>query len=231
MNFPTKEFFDIFKKTPGALSVCESISIYWLGTQVKSGACIDIGSNAAKAAMSAAHGIQNGSLIMVDPIYDLTNLEAWKHSIQGHPDNLACGYASEPDFKDKVKDRIINVSDMTPALQGDYSLSALNKFSDYGYVFLDSDDHQEELVMSEVKLIEDKMIQGGIIAFHDFQNQYHAPKMGYDYLLATGKYEPIEIPWEEIVEYVKENDLEKGNDSWHMKDVEFPCFVGAVKRK
>jgi hypothetical protein len=230
MKFPSKEFIEEFKKTPGAISVCEAIAITWLGSQVQHGTCIDVGSNAGKAAMSAAHGIQEGVLHLVDPIYDMENREAFKHSLQGSPENVPWGYAFDPKFREIVEDRIKSVSGMTPDLIGDYSLSALDKYDSYGYVFLDSDDHQPELVLAEVKLLEDKMVLGGIIAFHDFRNQYHGPHEAYLYLLDTGKYESIDIPWDEIRQYVSENNLETGNESWHMPGIDLPCFVGAVRR-
>lgn len=231
MIFPSKEFIEEFKKTPGAISVCEAIAIRWLGSQVVSGVCMDIGSNAGKAAMSAANGIEVCALHMVDPIYDLTNLEAFEHSVQGSPENVPWGYVNDPYFKEKVAGRIKAVSGMLPNLIGDFSLSAISKFTDYGYVFVDSDDHQLELVMAEVKLLEDRMIPGGIIAFHDFRNQYHGPYEGYLYLISTGKYEAIDIPWDQIRAYVSENNLEANNNSWHMPGDALPCFVGAVRRK
>jgi hypothetical protein len=233
MKFPSKEFIEEFKKTPGAISVCESISIYWLGTQVPEGGYyVEVGSNAGKASMSAAHGINRDDIfIMVDPIYNLKNREAFTHSVQGIPENIPWGYVFEPDFNDKVKKRIESVSKMSAKLEGDYSTNVFKAHSGYAYVFIDSDDHQPELVMEEVKLLEDKMIPHGIIAFHDFRNQYHGPYEGYQYLLSTGKYEAIDIPWEDIRTYVTENNLEEGNDSWHMPDDKLPCFVGALKRK
>lgn len=237
MITPSKEFIESFKKTPGAISVCESLAIAWLACQVPDGLCVDIGSNAGKAAMSAAFGLSsygNRELWLVDPIYDLMNLKAWEHTIQGHPDKMPWDYVNDPLFKEKVKERISFASNtyVHPVLIGDYSTSVLSNVNNkYGYVFLDSDDHQFDLVMGEVKLLEDKMVQGGIIAFHDYGNQYIAPRECADYLLNTGKYEPIEIPWAEIMKYVYDNNLEEGNSSWHMPGVHLPCFVGAVRRK
>lgn len=245
MNFPSNEFFEEFKKTPGAISCCESCAISWLAQQIpdNNGTCMDIGSNAGKAAMSAAYGMRHlhkryeggGSsywLYMIDPIYDLGNLEAWKHTIQGAPENMPWDYVNYPDFIQKVKYRIEFVSDrlISPFLKGTYSIDAIKNTPKLGYVFLDSDDHQEELVMAEVKLLEDKMVQGGIIAFHDFGNQYIGPRKGHEYLITTGKYENIEIPWQEIRDHVIAYNLEDGNNSWHMPGVALPCFVGAVKR-
>ena len=235
MKFPSEQFFTEFKKTPGAISVCESIGINWLSKQAPKGVFMDIGSNAGKAAMSAAAVASLSRdmhpMYLVDPIYDMTNRESFKHSIQGSPENVPWGYAFDPKFNGIVETRIKSVSVMNPKLLGDFSVSAIKKFDNYAYVFIDSDDHQPELVMEEVKLLEDRMVPGGIISFHDFRNQYHGPYEGYLYLLSTGKYETIDIPWSEIQAYVSENNLEEGNDSWHMPGVDFPCFVGAVKRK
>jgi hypothetical protein len=231
MTFPDNNFFEEFKKTPGAISVCEAIAIFQIASQAtKGGAYIDLGSHAGKAAMSAAHGIQNGSMIMVDPIYDLGNVEAFKHSIQGSPENIPWAYALEPGFKGEVKDRIMAVSDMTPALFGDYSENALKKFDQFSYVFIDSDTHEEPMIKAELDLIVNKMVPGGIIAFHDFNSEFIAVHEAHQKLIETGRFENVKIDWDAIVQFVKERDLEKGNISWHHNDVEFPCFVGAVRR-
>lgn len=234
MILPSKENIELFKRTPGAISVCESIAIMNIAAQAPEGIYLECGSNAGKAAMSAASGLKKGIFYMVDPIYDLTNLEAWKHSQYGHPDKLAWGYVNEPDFYDNVKASIRIVSGLLvePVLMGDYSENAIPKYDNYSYVFIDADNHQSELVFAEIKLLEDRIIQGGIIAFHDFNNQFIAPQEAHKYLIETGKYENIEINWKEIFDYVRENNLEENNNSWHEKGSnEFPCYVGAVKRK
>jgi hypothetical protein len=114
----------------------------------------------------------------------------------------------------------------------DYSTNVIPGFNDFSFVFVDSGSHQDGLPMQEAKLLEDKLTIGGIIAWHDFKNQFREPAEAADYLVRTGKYEWIDIPWSEIIAYVKENDLESGNNSWHVyDDVPFPNFVGAVRRK
>lgn len=85
--------------------------------------------------------------------------------------------------------------------------------------------------MKEVLALEDRMVEGGIIAFHDFRAQFLQVNEAYDYLLGTGKYEEIKIDWNEIVSYVNENELEVGNISWHHQELQNPCFVGALRRK
>ncbi len=234
MIIPSKEFINKFKSTPGAFSVCESIALMNITSNVIQGTFIECGSNAGKSGMSAAYGLPEGKFYMIDPIFDLRNLEAWTHTIQGHPDNLAWGYAAESDFKDKVIDRIKLASNgkVQPILCGTFSEDELPKHESYSYAFIDSDNHQPERVYAEVNLIRPRIISGGIIAFHDFGNQYLAPREVHQYLLNTGEYENIPIDWESIFNYVRENNLEEGNDSWHERgSEEFPKFVGAVKRK
>lgn len=233
MKFPSNSFYEHFKPTPGAISCCEAAAIFWLAGKVPMGTCMDLGSNAGKAAMSAAAALKYVEFVMVDPIYDLTNREAFKHSVQGVPENMPWSYVNDPFFLEKVKERIFTVSNtfVHATLRGDYSENVIPRYDRYGYVFIDTDDHQEELVMAEVRLLEERMLPGGIIAFHDFENQYAAPKKAAEMLVKTGNFDFVDIPWADIQEYVKSRDLEKGNNSWHMPGVELPCFVGAVIRK
>lgn len=258
---PSKEFVDLFKSTPGALSVCESIAIINLAATAPNGVYMECGSHAGKSGMSAAyslpsyklteqevttlvgmgHKFSEGSTLyaplpyyLIDPCFDLKNLEAWKHTIQEHPDNIGWPHVTKNDFNEKVKERITAASGgkITPVLMGDYSENVLPKFEGYGWVFIDSDNHQHERVFGEINMIKDKMVQGGIIAFHDFGNQYISPQEAHAYLIGTGEFENIPIDWTSIFNYVRENKLEEGNDSWHEKgSEEFPKFVGAVRRK
>lgn len=231
---PSKEFLELFKKTPGAISVSESIAIMNIAAQAPAGTYIECGSHAGKSGMSAAAGLKHGgTFYMIDPVYDLKNLEAWKHTIQEHPDNMGWLYFKEDGFYEKVKEnlRIASHGLIEPVLLGDYSENALPQYDNYAYCFIDSDSHQKERVNAEIELIRPKIIKGGIIAFHDFGNQYIAPREVHEYLISTGEYENIGIDWHEIFDYVREHNLEEGNESWHNKgSSEFPCFVGAVKK-
>jgi len=234
LKLPTKEFIDLFKETPGAFSVCESIALMNICAQVIPGNYIEAGSNAGKSGMSAAHGLPKGKFYMIDPIYDLTNLEAWEHTIQGHPDNLPWGYAAAKGFKDKVKERILFASGkkVEPVLLGSYSEKEIPLHGDYTYAFIDSDNHQMERVLAEINLLNPLMKSGAIIAFHDFGNQYISPREVHAQMISTGEWENISINWKEIFDYVRENNLEEGNNSWHEKgSEEFPKFVGALRRK
>lgn len=234
MLLPSKEFLEFFKKTPGAISVCESIAIMNIASEAIEGTYIECGSHAGKSGMSACAGFKNGgNFYMIDPVYDLTNLEAWKHTIQEHPDNMGWLYFKEDGFYDKVKENILVASHgkVVPVLLGDYSENVLPKYNDFAYVFVDSDNHSHERVAAELDIIKPKMKVGGIIAFHDFGNQYIAPREAHEQLIQSGEYENVHIDWKSIFDYVRENNLEDGNDSWHTKGSnEFPCYVGAVRK-
>ncbi len=234
MVIPSKEFIELFKKTPGAFSVCESIALMNITSQVIEGNFIECGSNAGKSGMSAAYGLPKGKFYMIDPIFDLSNIEAWKHTIQGHPDNLAWGYVNDKNFNNEVRDRIYIASEkrVMPILCGTYSEEEIPKHDNYSFAFIDSDNHQPERVKAELELLIPRMKQGGIIAFHDFGNQYIAPKQAHAELVQSGQFENIDIEWKEIFDYVRRDNLEEGNNTWHEKgSEEFPKFVGAVKRK
>lgn len=234
MVLPSKEFLELFKKTPGAISVCESIAIMNITNEVIKGTYIECGSHAGKSGMSAAAGLKyKGKFYMIDPVYDLNNFEAWKHTIQGHPDNMGWLYFKEKLFRNRVYNNIVIASNwkIVPVLIGDYSENVLSKYKDYTYVFIDSDNHSHERVESELELIKPRMKVGGIIAFHDFGNQYIAPREAHAKLIQSGDYENIDIDWNAIFGYVRENNLEEGNDSWHEKGSnEFPCYVGAARK-
>lgn len=234
MLYPLQTFLEVFKKTPGAISVSESIAIMNIANEVIEGTYIECGSHAGKSGMSAVAGLKHGgNFYMIDPVYDLLNLEAWKHTIQEHPDNMGWLYFKEDGFYDKVKEniRIASHGKINPVLLGDYSENVLPKYDNYAYVFIDSDNHSQERVSAELDLIRPKMKIGGIIAFHDFGNQYIAPREAHEQLIQSGEYENVPIDWKSIFDYVRENKLEEGNDSWHTKGSnEFPCYVGAVRK-
>jgi hypothetical protein len=209
MNYPSNNFFELFKNTPGALSCCESIAIRDIASQAPKGTYLELGSHKGKSGMSAALGLKEGVFYLVDPILEDYNLASEVCSLVS---NCAKSYL-----------KVIHLAE--------YSTDIIERFSDLAYVFVDSGSHQDGLPMREVKMLEDRVKENGIIAFHDFNSQFIEVKEAYDYLVKTGKYEPIEIDWGAIKSYVRENDLEMNNISWHHTETEFPCFVGALRKK
>lgn len=211
---PTHEFWKVFKETNGALSCAEAISLANIVNEAPEGMFLELGSHKGKSSQCIALGITSrhqpkSTLVLV-----------------------------EPEFKDGYwRNRVIaTVSSMLPqngfSYVADFSLNVIHEFDKLSFVFIDSGSHSDELVMNECKMLEDKIIEGGIICFHDFGSQFVKVNEAYDYLLLTGKYEVIKIDWTEILDYVKEHDLDNGNNSWHQyPDLPHsPNFIGAVKR-
>jgi len=232
------QMFEDVKKIPGAISMTESVGIY--RTVIGSlqgdphGVAVDLGSNAGKSSIVGAKALADvgfkGRFFMVDLAYDLMNPE-WKHTTQGDADLMPWGYLREPNAKATIKKRVEKYYPHV-VLAGLSSIQFLSQAKGpVSYAFIDSDDHQVELVHQEVRMLEHLVSPGGLVFFHDFRNQYIGPAKAYEYLISTGKYEAIEIDWKSAIEYAKENKLEDGNDSWHMPGVDFPIFVGCVRRK
>jgi len=208
MEYPSKDFWFHFKITNGAFSTAEAIALYNICLEAPQGGYLELGTHLGKSTMAALLGLKNGHFDLVDPIF-----------------------ADVEIANSMVRLRHINPK-MHYSLWSKYSTEVIPAFSNLAFCFLDSGDHGEDLVREEVLMLEDRIMQGGILAFHDYQNQFTAVERWYDYLVGTGKYEPISIDWKTIFDYVRENNLEQDNLSWHEKgSEEFPKFVGALKRK
>jgi predicted O-methyltransferase YrrM len=213
MQNPTINFWTEFVNTKGAFSCCEAIALYNIVSSVEQGDFIELGSHRGRSSICIASAMPLVSrLILV-----------------------------EPEFQDKEwsQDVLNKVSKWMPKnnmLQGfaGYSLDVLKFFNDISFCFVDSGLH-DDMVMDEVKLLEDKVLINGVIAFHDYgeKSQFTAVTRAYDYLVSTGKYEPILIDWEEIFQFIKDNDLKDGELSWHVYPElpHPPNFVGALRRK
>lgn len=218
MIIPIKQFWDVFKETAGALSTAEALAIMNIAALAKEGVYIELGTHKGKSAMAALVSLKSYSGVGNPPVF----------------------YLVDPIFADIELAKTVQTSimlatnkNMAYAYESTTSLEEIPKHNNYSYVFLDSGSHGDGLPMQEVKLLEDRIIQGGIIAFHDYKNQFTEVEIAYDYLVGTGKYEPINIDWQEIFDYVKYRNLEQGNNSWHLYPElpHPPNFVGALIRK
>jgi hypothetical protein len=210
MITPDQNFIDNFKKTNGALSVSESIAIMNIASICPNGLFCEIGVYKGKSALSAVYGGEPKEFILVDPEFEKTiSTQEVANSIASVavvPVRLAFIVGYSTDFLKETKEH-------------------------YAYVMVDSGSHQDGIPMQEAKLLEDRMIKGGVIVWHDWNSQFKEVKEATEYLVGTGKYEYIPIEWDKIVAYVNENELEVGNLSWHHQELSNPCFVGAVTRK
>lgn len=211
MIYPSKEFLKVFKETEGALSVTESIAIMNIAALAPEGIFLELGTHKGKSAMSAAYTLPKGDFGLVEPCFKNNEI---------NPSDVVNAIA--PFSKHKRSIFIIE----------DYSTNILPNQPKMAYVFIDSGSHGGGLPMQEAKLLEDRMVKDGIIAFHDKGNQFTEVEIAYNYLLSTGKYEEINIDWQSIFDYVKEHNLEEGNNSWHLYPElpHPPNFVGALRR-
>lgn len=211
MKLPPNDFWTKFKETHGALSCCEALAIYNIVQNVNRGTYCEVGSHKGKSGMAAAAGLKPGTFYLVDLIFD--------------DEKIALEVAS------KVY-KAGNGVQTEPVCM--YSTDFIPTKDNYSYVFVDTGSHSYELVMSELNLLKDRMALGGIIAFHDCseKSQFTGVKKAYDEMASTPEYEPIEINWDEIFEYVAANNLEEGNNSWHLYPElpHPPNFVAALKR-
>ena len=222
-----------FKEIPGAISVTEAIALHQtiqesletpsftrnhLGIEIPIREIfIDFGSYAGKSSLIAMAALSDlnkrGNFVMVDPIYN----------------------KEENDYPEKIKTNIIKFVSpfIVPIFVKSTSEEAIKSLSQLkvSYAFIDTGEHSEESLSPEIKYLEDVIIKGGLIILHDFGNQYIAPKEAAVKLVNTGKFEFIEINWESIIKFVEENKLEEGNISWHMPGMDFPNFIGAIRRK
>jgi len=232
MNFPPIEIIKSFKETRGAISVHEACGIYWLASQAPQGDALDLGTHCGKAALMAAAGFQTMRMFhLVDPGFDKENLEAWSHSDQKTPENAWPGFF-EKGFNQSISERISECAShpVFPILHGDYSLHAIPSIEgEFSWAFIDSDQHQYELVKAELELLRNRMVVGGIIAFHDFASQFTGVEKAMREMLTGGQYEEIGIPWHNIKPWVSANGGEEGNDSWHHCENPAPCYVGAIR--
>lgn len=206
---PTNHFWKSFKETNGALSCSEALAIMNIADQAPEGVFMELGVAYGKSAMSAAYALKNGDFILVEPEFE-------EFTRRRNVEKLVY------EFGQKVWD-VVTIAD--------FSENIIEQRDKYAYVFVDSGSHQDGLPLREVRLLENRMVQGGIIAFHDFRSQFIEVEQAYDYLIGTGNYDIIEINWDEITEYINANNIEEGNVSWHHTELKNPCFVGALKRK
>lgn len=206
---PSKELIAHFKSINGAFSVTEAVALYNILLEVPQGVYCELGVAHGKSAVIMVSEMRGNEVVLVEP--EFQNQERLKEVT----DNIS-----------KALPRKI----MLLPISG-YSTDVLPEMGMLAYCMVDSGSHQDGLPMAEVKMLEDKMLPNGIIAFHDLNSQFKEVGEAYDYLVSTGKYQPIHINWNEIIEWVNSEDMEANNSSWHHNELKNPCFLGALKKK
>lgn len=238
IKIPSPNLIGLFKTTQGAISLHEFFAISWLASQAPSnGVCLDIGTNAGKAAVAQSSGFAASTYIhCIDTVFDLENDVAWKDNHM-QPDRNTTGWSwiYEKDFKQKVISRIAAASkhNVSAILYGESVMTAVPRLGADGvaFAFSDADSANKWLVDGIADALAPNMVKSGIIAWHDWSSQFFPPKEASDRLIATGQFEQVAIPWDEIKEAVDSIGGEHvGNDSWHHRETERPMFVGAVRK-
>lgn len=205
----SKEFWDKFKATPGALSATEACAIMYIASLAPQGTYICLGAHKGKDTLASSQTLKSGKYLLVEP--EFSDAE-WVKSVG----KLVSTGNPQMDY----------------LLIPDYSYNVIPQHEKYAYLFWDSGEHGGTVLERETEMIKDCMIPGGIVCSHDIGNQFTQQTVAMEKLVATGNFEWINIPWDEIIPYVKENNLEEGNNSWHIyAENPYPNFVGAVKRK
>lgn len=212
IKYPSKQVIKQFQETVGAMSVVEGISLYNICLQAPDyGNWVELGSHKGRSSVMIASCINEKiELSLVEP--EFSKIE-WANEV-----------ANKLQWLNKNRNIVF---------WANYSTEILDKFNEISFCFVDSGTHSDSLVMNESKMLEDKIISGGVIAYHDKGSQFTKVDEAYNYLLSTGKYEEIIIDWDSIFKYVKENNLQDGELSWH-KYPELPHppnFIGALRRK
>lgn len=233
MKFFTPEVHRLFLDTPGALSVHEATALADLATIVPDvGTVVECGSHAGKSAIALAAGFATGhprTIHMIDPIFD--------PEIAAH---CEWGYAREDAFAFNVASKVMtagkrNEEDGTitavtwPRFSTDALPDIFEESGPFAFVFLDSGDHSEELLRSEINFLRSKLVKGAILVFHDCGN-YEAPLKMWKELQGEG-FENCPINWCAVKDIVGAHGGEGLNSkSWHKREEVAPCYLGAVRK-
>ena len=153
MIYPTQAFIKFFKSINGAFSVTEAIALYNILSEVKEGVYVELGVAHGKSATVAMDILPKGTFHLVDPEFEQMN----------HIEDVA------------FKLRMVSMDFLlcfNPMYSTDFLVKPPGSYDQFSYVMVDSGSHQDGLPLAEVKLLEDRMIEGGIMAFHDYQSQF-----------------------------------------------------------
>jgi len=224
---------NFFKPIQGAISVAEAVAMYYTilnNCKLKFQYAADLGSNFGKSSCIASAALSDagieGEFHLVDPIYNQKNPDL-SETIGTHGHNP---YYDWPDFCERTLSHVSKFSRMKPILNPVPSVRFLETCPMLGYVFIDSDDHNDITIQKELSIVDKKLLVGGILGFHDFGNQCVAPKEAAYKLIESGSYELLPIDWDYVLSIADSLGGEEGNQSWHMTHLKNPIYVGFLRR-
>lgn len=227
-----------FKKRMGAISVTEALGIYqainshFMGDR---GCILETGGHAGKSSIAIARACRDAGIVgpyfILDPLYDIENA-SWDQTVQKSKDNIPWDYTKEENFVTETTELVkFHAGDMiNVALIGKTSYDFLPRFDHkISVMFVDSDIHTKDQCVKEVELAKHLLKKDALVIFHDYGN-FSGPVNAARELVSTGEFESFFIGWTEIIQFVKEHDLEKGNNSWHQTHEETPNYLGVIRK-
>lgn len=246
---PSPSLIDHFCKIPGAFAVSEAIAMYIAITQelpkapgwgaAINGPVCELGAHCGKASsiltQATYRTLHPGTTVevhLVDPLFDRTE-ENYRETCQKTVDNIPWAHCQREDFNEWVIKNSLSdcpTESVHITLLGTLSWKYLVGQPHLYCALVDSDDHNDELVLRECKLLETSILPGGLVFFHDFGN-YGGPVKGHEYLLSTGRFENVELLWGTACTMSAEGNWESRNDSWHAKQSgDNARYLGCARR-
>lgn len=220
----------------GAMSATEMLGVWSVvALGLPEGGLLDLGSHAGKSSIALAGAVAGTgakrNLIMVDPLYDMTNAAAWSLTVHRSAAASPWIFEDHAAFVRGVHDAVRPFT-ASLAMAGEASQRLLPKLiGPVAAVFIDSDDHDRHVLAAEIPLIEPLLVPGSVLLFHDYGNQYIAPREVAEEMVRSGRYAPIAIDWAAVRAEEAGYGFEATNKSWHRyADQPQPNFVGAIRK-
>lgn len=220
-TFPLRRFEQIMT-VGGGVWMHECIAIYrtivdHLDPNTEGVAC-DLGTHDGRSAMSALAAIE----VVMGP----------EHYIEFY--GVDNGYETDERYAATLA-RLRDYPDFVN-LSCSSSIDWLQTIDDpFVYAFVDSGNHERQLLDAELALLKPKLVSGGLLLFHDYLNQFIAPGEVYAELVKSGEYIPIPIDWESIRKFVEGSTLASDTNCWAkygtQSNPDIGHFVGALKKK
>ncbi len=215
------------RSVAGAVCITEMFALYCAirkHLKAEEAVAIDLGAHFGKSSCVALTALSDmerkDRFYMIDPLYDLKK----------YP-QVDLGYNYGPNFLERAVENATMFSDLDASLVAATSEDFFNSCTDsLSYAFVDSGNH-ETFIMYEAEQLEKRIIEGGLIVFHDYMNQYtqprYNPSTAYNYLISTEKFKEIDLEPDFALKIAALKGWEEGNITWQMN---IECALGCVQR-